>query len=136
MDQTNPFVALGRCRAVKLLGAMAALLLGASAAVGQEVEIRVGSTGGYQNQQATFTVTLTHYGQTVVSAQNDITATGATPIAARPDGTPDCWVNAGLGKADSSFVFLPRGCSGTSCLKVRALIFSIYGVAAAVNGCF
>ncbi|MEO8601411.1 MAG: hypothetical protein ABI629_02435 [bacterium] len=45
------------------------------------------------------------------------------PIPADSEGHPDCTANPAAGKTDTSFAFLPLGCSGT-CAGIRATVES------------
>ena len=47
------------------------------------------------------------------------------PIAADSLGNPDCTANPAAGKSDTSFAFLPAGCSGLGCTAVRATVRSL-----------
>ncbi len=49
-----------------------------------------------------------------------------TPIAPDGAGNPDCQMNPASQKS-GSFVFLPGGCSGTSCTHIRAIVLSLSG---------
>lgn len=91
-----------------------------------QVSLNVGSTAGARGQQPTFNVTLQTGGAHVVGTQNDISFdSGNIPIASTGTGRPDCAVNPDIGKEATSFVFEPRGCSGTACTSVRALVISV-----------
>ncbi len=101
---------------------------------GDAQTIQVGSATGVRGEQVTISVTLATGGRNVINAQNDITVTGYTPFAVRSDGSPDCTVNPAIGKDDSEFFFLPRGCTGTGCVSVSALIFDNDLLSAIVDG--
>jgi hypothetical protein len=61
----------------------------------------------------------------VAGVQNDITFDPALPIAARPNGRPDCAYDPASGKNGSAFGFQPPGCSlGVDCTAVRAVVLS------------
>jgi hypothetical protein len=47
------------------------------------------------------------------------------PIPAKAEGTPDCASNPAAGKSDTTFAFVPDGCSGTGCTSVRATVESL-----------
>lgn len=63
---------------------------------------------------------------TVSTAQNDLSFSAGTRIAARLNGTPHCSVNPAIEKQGSGFAFQPPGCNpATTCTAVRAIITSI-----------
>ncbi len=63
-------------------------------------------------------------GQQITKVENTINFDLNTPILATSFGTPDCSVNP-LVDADAFFEFLPKGCSGTTCTQVRAVVNSL-----------
>jgi hypothetical protein len=58
----------------------------------------------------------------------------ATPILALANGSPDCSVNPAINKLDTIFEFLPKGCSGSACKQVRAVVKSLSNLDAIANG--
>jgi hypothetical protein len=86
------------------------------------------SPGGTQS----FPVHLLNGGaaSSIAGVQLDITYDSAnTPIAAKGDGTPDCTVNSAISKNATAFAFLPKGCSGATCNRVRAVVLDFGNVA-------
>ena len=74
-------------------------------------------------------------GESLAGTQNDIAFDGSSiSIAARPNGKPDCHVNADIDKEATSFAFLPNGCSGSACTAVRAIVFATDNVAPIADG--
>lgn len=87
--------------------------------------IHLSSPIGIPGDQVTVSATLETGGAIVGSTQNDITFDSANaPIAALPDGTPDCALNPALNK-DHLFVFRPNGCTGAMCTMVRTAVFNV-----------
>jgi hypothetical protein len=85
--------------------------------------IIIGSATGQAGSTVTIAVTL-ESDVPVAGTQNDIAFDADAPIAADGDD-PRCTVNPAIGKDDSSFAFLPAGCTpGVDCTSVRALILS------------
>lgn len=61
----------------------------------------------------------------VAGVQNDLTFDPSLPIAARPNGRPDCAFDPATGKNASAFGFQPPGCiPGEDCAAVRAVVLS------------
>lgn len=85
--------------------------------------IIVGSATGQPGSTVTFNVTLETDAE-VAGTQNDIAFDPKARIAA-DGGEPDCTVNPAIDKGDSTFAFLPDGCTpGVDCTSVRVLILS------------
>jgi hypothetical protein len=83
--------------------------------------VAAGAASGLRGAAVAFPVTLQAVGMTGV--QVDIAYDSVnTPVAAKPDGTPDCAAPAG-GKP-ASFAFLPSGCVGAACSSIRAVVVS------------
>jgi CSLREA domain-containing protein len=81
--------------------------------------ITLGMAIGSPGDQVEISAILDSGGATVVGTQNDIAFDStSTPIAAL-DGAPDCTLNPDIEK-QKLFVFRPAGCSGTSCIAIRA----------------
>lgn len=79
--------------------------------------------------------TLSTLGNSIGKLENIINFDSlATPILANASGKPDCSVNPAIGKLDTIFEFLPKGCSGTACTQVRAVVQSLTSVAAIADG--
>jgi hypothetical protein len=115
---------LGRAAlaAAVLLGTRGALAAGASIAVGN-VTVAAGSSA---------TVAVTFTGSGVSGLQNDLAFDAAkTPIAVNAGGKPDC---SSAGAKSVSFSFLPRGCGGRSCTRVRAVVASLGSTSAIPSG--
>ncbi len=88
--------------------------------------IRLGTVMGDSELTATLDTT-----GLVAATQNDIEYSVNAPIGATEAGAPDCSVNPALGKADTSFAFLPGGCiprmdegATGDCHSVRAVVIS------------
>ena len=69
-------------------------LLGAVAA--RAASIDIGSVAGTPGQDVTVDVSLQTMGASVLGTQNQIDFDRDTPIAAQPNGTPDCAVNPAI----------------------------------------
>jgi len=80
------------------------------------------------------TVTLTLVataGERVAGTQNDLRIDPRYfTFAVRPDGSPACSANPGIGKGATAFGFRPRGCgpAGPACATVRALVLAFDSV--------
>jgi hypothetical protein len=70
-------------------------------------------------------VVLHQDGSSVRSAQAFVAYDSPhTPVAAKADGTPDCFVPGEVANAKKvAFVFWPSGCTGSECRQVRAFIY-------------
>jgi hypothetical protein len=87
--------------------------------------IIVGNATGEPGATTSFDVSL-ETDASIAGVQVDIAYDPAAAIAAREDGKPDCSVNAEIGKDDTTFGFLPSGCTpGTDCTAVRAIVLSL-----------
>lgn len=96
---------------------------------GPTVAISVGSATAGPDDTVAVTVTLASGGLPVAGVQADLVVPGGVTIAAKPNGTPDCQVNATINKPASAFSFLPSGCApGASCTAVRALVLAVDNV--------
>lgn len=89
------------------------------------VSVAVGSATGALGTQVTFDVTLNTGGASVAGLQLDIGFDPSTPVAAQPNGRPNCTVNPAIDKGGTSFSFQPSGCTTTSCTRVRVLVLSV-----------
>src|SRR5215475_10526447 len=87
--------------------------------------VHLGSTSGLPGQTVSFDVTLETSGEPIAGVQVDIDFDPNTPIAARPNGRPDCSPNAAIHKGGTSFAFQPPGCSGSSCTAIRSLVLAL-----------
>src|SRR5262249_28942478 len=95
------------------------------AAEGACPRLRVDTVSAGPGDRAVVRVEVETAGRSIPAIQSDLAFDHAAPIAARVDGTPDCAVNAEIGKRDSAFVFHPIGCTpGTDCTKIRAGAFA------------
>jgi len=92
----------------------------------------IAMTTGYPGDQVVLSVSLDAEGAAVAAAQSDIGFDATNiPIAALPDGSPDCTVNPALGK-EKFFRFISApgcqpdacACGGSSCTGLRAGVFS------------
>ena len=79
-------------------------------------------------------VRITTLGIPVVGIQNRIDFAPPLRVAALPNGQPDCTVDAAIDKGATTFHFLPRGCSDTSCTAVRAVVLAFDNVAVIPDG--
>ncbi|HZP41637.1 MAG TPA: hypothetical protein VFD84_08985 [Candidatus Binatia bacterium] len=103
--------------------AVAALLWSSSPALPAGVSLAVGSVTVARSSSGRFAVTLTGTG--VAGLQNDVAFDVAnTPIAVGARGGPDC--TSALSQT-VRFAFLPAGCAGRSCTRMRAVITSLNG---------
>ncbi len=81
-------------------------------------------TGG-PGDRLTFDVTLQTRGSAIAGTQNDISFDSGTPIAAAPNGRPDCTANPAINKLATNFAFRPGGCTpGRDCTAIRVLVLS------------
>jgi hypothetical protein len=88
--------------------------------------LHVGSAVGTPGQLVSFSVTLTTGGASIAGVQNDIAFDPVNaPIVAGAQGHPLCVVNSAIGKEGTSFSFLPPNCSGSGCLSIRVIVFSL-----------
>src|SRR5262249_39110214 len=86
--------------------------------------IIVGSATGQPGTGVLFNVTLDTEAN-VAGTQNDVAFQPQARIRSKDGGEPDCAVNPAIDKGDSTFAFLPDGCTpGVDCTSVRALILS------------
>jgi len=119
----------GRATIDQVIGAIAGDCDCAPPAAVRSVDARppsvdVGVATGAPGEQVTFAVSLDAAGATVAGAQNDLTFDSLnTPVAATPDGTPDCAVNPSINKDMTAFAFEPPGCTGATCATIRAIVF-------------
>jgi hypothetical protein len=80
---------------------------------------------GEKGQRVAISATLSTGGSDVAGTQNDFSFDPVNiPVARRPNGRPDCAVNPDIDKGGTSFAFQPAGCTGTDCVRVRALVLS------------
>jgi len=87
--------------------------------------IEVGSATGEPGATISFDVKLSTSAM-VAGTQNDIAFEPATSIPPNNDGKPDCTVNPDIDKGDTSFAYLPSGCTpGETCTAIRALVLSL-----------
>ena len=103
--------------------------------------IIIGMATGYPGDRVTFSATIDTAGVDISSEQSDITFDVANaPIAALPNGAPDCTINASLG-VGASFSFNSFAgcqgqtacccamsappCPGTACTTLRAAVLSL-----------
>lgn len=72
----------------------------------------------------------------VAGTGNDLTFSPQTPIAARPNGRPDCELGDDVPRPyGTSFAFMPSGCEpGVTCSGIRALVLSLESVRAIPDG--
>lgn len=104
-------------------------LLAASAAGAALIE--VGSAAGQPGDDVTITVSLRSMGAAVLGTQNRIDFDRETPVAALPNGQPDCAVNPQIDKDATAFRFLPLGCDpAVDCQSVRVFVLSLADLAA------
>ena len=95
---------------------------------GGAVSLAIGGALGAAGETVDVAVTLVA-GGAVAGIQNDIGFDPEIPIAARPNGRPDCAVNPAIDKPGTSFGFLPPSCQpGVDCTGVRALVLSLDNV--------
>ncbi|HVO25627.1 MAG TPA: choice-of-anchor Q domain-containing protein [Candidatus Margulisiibacteriota bacterium] len=90
---------------------------------------------GQPGEQVVFAATLSTKGASIARTQNDVAfdSTNA-PVAALPNGAPDCTVNPQIGKEATSFAFQPGGCSGAACNTVHASVLSAINSNAIADG--
>lgn len=106
------------------LAAWAALLLLPAGRAAAQM-ITVGSAAGEPGWLVSFDVTLDSQGSSIAGTQNDLFLDARyIPIAANALGDPDCEVNPATGKT-GKFAFHPTGCTGSDCLQIRALVYSV-----------
>ena len=85
--------------------------------------IYLASLRGAAGQQVPLYVRLDPAGAIVGTTENNITFDGANVrVAANADGTPNCVGNAGTNQTETSFGFLPKGCSGAQCTQLHAVV--------------
>jgi hypothetical protein len=87
-------------------------------------EIAIGSATAAAGTSTAVSVTFNLIGvppASITGARNDIGFAPQAPLAADGNGQPQCEVNAELGKPDSTFDFVPTGCTPKmDCTGVRA----------------
>jgi hypothetical protein len=116
------------CTAVGMLCLLAAGAAGAAV-------IEVGSGAGQPGDDVTVTVSVRSMGAAVLGTENRIDFDRGTPVAALPNGQPDCAVNPEIHKDATGFRFLPLGCDpGVDCGSVRVLVLSLTNLAAIPDG--
>jgi hypothetical protein len=98
------------------------------------VGIRVGHAVAAAGDAATISVRLSSGAVAVIGTQNDLLFAPHLTIASRSNGKPDCSVSPAIDKPDSTFNFLPVGCTpGVDCTRVRSLILSLDNTSAIPN---
>jgi DNA-binding beta-propeller fold protein YncE len=86
-------------------------------------------------ETVTVSVTLRTMGDAIVATQNDLGYDAHAPIAAGPEGEPDCTVNPSIDKPDAVFGFLPAGCGvAEACTSIRAVIVSLENIDPILDG--
>ena len=96
--------------------------------------IRLSTASGRPGDQVTFNATLDTGGATVGSVQNDLAFDSeSAPIAALPNGLPNCMLNPEINK-QPLFVFQPPGCSGATCGGVRVAAIPSFPVLPIADG--
>lgn len=96
--------------------------------------IVIGDTVGAAGDFVTVEVSLQTAVQ-VAKTQNDIAFQPEAAVAAGNDGMPLCAVNAAINKPQTTFAFLPAGCTpATNCTGVRALVEASGNVTPIPNG--
>jgi hypothetical protein len=107
-----------------ILAAASSVLLQQGSARGQDL-IDVGNALISPGTSGSFPVDLLDRGagSSIAGLQLDIAYDSVnTPVAANASGAPDCVVNTAIGKNATTFAFLPAGCSGSACNRVRAIV--------------
>ena len=85
----------------------------------------VGSTSGSPGSDAFFSVVLSTGGLEIAGVQNDINFNLDTPIGAKVNGRPDCFVNPDIHKEGTTYAFRPSDCTpGVDCTAMRVLVLS------------
>ena len=95
-----------------------------TSATGDRPSIVLGTATGAPGQDVTLTATLRSAGTQVAGTQNDLTF-DARNVSLGAGAKPSCRVNAAIGKGATAFSLLPRGCQGSACTTVRALVFAV-----------
>jgi len=86
--------------------------------------INVGTTSGLAGWTVPVSITVAPGTSTPVTAQNQISYDPTKiSIATLANGSPDCTVSPSTGKS-AGFAFLPAGCAGNLCNKVRAIVWN------------
>ena len=98
-----------------------------------DATIIVGDANGAAGTEASFEVSL-QTSVEVAGTQNDITFPPEAPIAADAQQLPRCMVNPAINKPQTTFAFLPPGCTGTNCTGIRALVLAFANVNPIANG--
>ena len=105
--------------------AAATFCLMAASAAGAAV-IEVGSATGRPGDDVTITVSLRSMDAAVLGTQNRLDFDRETPVAALPNGQPDCVVNPQIDKTATAFRFLPLDCDpAADCQSVRVFVLSL-----------
>ena len=120
--------------AMKVAGLTAGAVLMLAAQAHAAVVIQVGTGNGAAGTDVTVDVTVSTGTDMVAGTQNDITFPTGARIAANTDGTPACTINPAISKPQSTFGFLPAGCSGTACTGMRSLVLSFAAPMAIPDG--
>lgn len=93
------------------------------------IRLEIGPANGLPGEQVSVIVTLRTEGRPVVATQSDLSFDANTPIAALPNGKPDCSMNPAIDKRGTTFVFEPVGCvQDATCTVVRALVVAFDNV--------
>jgi hypothetical protein len=112
----QPFVAAG------LLCLLAAASAGAAS-------VDIGSATGAAGSVVTIDVSLRTMGAMVLGTQNLIEFDRETPVAAKPNGGPDCTPNPAIDKNGTAFRFLPLECDpAVDCAAVRVFVLALDNV--------
>lgn len=112
----RPFVAAG----------LLCLLTAASAGA---ASIDIGSATGAAGSVVTIDVSLRTMGAMVLGTQNVIEFDRETPVAAKPNGGPDCTPNPAIDKNGTAFRFLPLQCDpAVDCAAVRVFVLALDNV--------
>jgi hypothetical protein len=83
----------------------------------------------------TFPVSLNAGIREVAAIQVDVVLDPSTPINPQANGRPDCLVNPAINKPNTTFTFLPAGCTpGTTCRSMRAVVIAISNSAPIPDG--
>ena len=102
--------------------------------VDTDATVIIGDAQGEAGSMAPFDVSL-QTAVEVAGTQNDITFPPEAPIGADNLGGPNCTVNPAINKPQTTFAFLPPGCTvGTDCTGVRALVLAFANVNPIPNG--
>jgi hypothetical protein len=87
--------------------------------------IEIGTASGQPREVVSVSVSLRTMQASVLGTQNRIEFDRDTPVAALPNGEPDCAVNPSIDKDATGFRFLPVGCNpAVDCQSVRVFVLA------------